>query len=150
MIKRCLKRKQLFLFASHLSMRISVLLLIILLVASCKKEQPKDAVVGETQVEIVFLKPTSGESVSSNEQIHMEARIDADALMGGWRVNLIDVESSEVLNSYDDLYSQTQYFAHHHWILETDSAKNLQIEIFALNPSNEILTSKTIDFVVEP
>lgn len=145
-----MKPKQSHLFANHLSMRISILLLALLLVVSCKKEQPTDAVVGETQVEIVFLKPSVGESVASNEQIHMEARIDADALMGGWRVNLIDLESSEVLNSYEDLYNQTQYFAHHHWILEVDEVKNLQIEIFALNPSKEVLASKTIDFAVEP
>lgn len=135
--------------ANQLSMRISILLLAVLLVVSCKKEQPKNAVVGETKVDIVFLKPSVGESVPSNEQIHMESRIDADALMGGWRASLIDLDKNEVLDTYEDLYNQTQYFAHHHWILSVDSTKNLQIEIFALNPNKEVLASKTIDFVVE-
>lgn len=127
-----------------------ILFLSIIAFVSCKDKNVQDAIVGQTSVKIMFLEPTAGQIVPSNEQIHMEARIEADALMGGWRANLIDREKNEVLDSFEDLYNQTQYFAHHHWILEVDSTKNLKIEVFALSTEKKVLGSKTIELSCQP
>jgi hypothetical protein len=109
---------------------------------SCKKEVP-DAVAGTTNVSISFNSPNSNDIISVGEEFHIEGIIDADAMMGGWQILIINSENDTVVE-YLEPYEQTQYIFHYHWFpTPTDTGANI-VRVDALDKSLNSLESKSV------
>lgn len=79
-----------------------------LVITSCKEDIPAATKESGT-VNISITSPVSNEVVSGPTEVHLDGIIDADAMLGGWKSILIDTETEEVVDEFDQLYSQTQY-----------------------------------------
>lgn len=116
---------------------------------SCKKEVPY-AEVGSTEVEIIYTSPLDGETVDGTQEFSVEARIDANAMMSGYRVTITNSNTGEILDEVEDLYEQTQYLVHHHWYPNINEITNVSVIIEALDQQMAILGSSEIKVNLSP
>ena len=82
---------------------------------SCKKNEVP-AVIGVTEVSTYFLTPSNGDKIRLNSEISIEGRIDCKDLMSGWKISIKSKSTGEILDEYTDIYEQTFYTFHHHWL----------------------------------
>lgn len=134
--------------------RISNIWLIVLLISvrlftSCKEDIPV-ATKETSEISITITSPSVNETVSGPTEVHLDGIIDANALLGGWKSILIDSSSGEVIDEYEDFYSQTQYIVHHHWIINPNDTLELEVIVQALSVEQEILDEKSVDFIWTP
>lgn len=123
--------------------------ILILSFSSCKKEVPP-AVIGSTTVKIIFLTPTHLQTFSNNEEVSIEARIEANAMMAGYRLTVTNIETGEVIEKFDDIYKETMFIVHHHWNLSMSSPTALEIKLEALDQNMLTLNEKSIQIVCQP
>ena len=116
---------------------------------SCKKEV-SFAEVGTTEVSFVFLSPTAGEIVNGSQEVSIEARIDANAMMSGYRITISNNETGEIMERLDDLYEQTQYTVHHHWYPNPSEVVSVKIVLEALDKNMQALGSDSIQITCNP
>jgi len=105
---------------------------------SCKKEVTY-AEAGTTDVSILFTSPEPGTTVIGTQEVSVEARIDAEAMMAGYRVTISDASTGEVIDKVDDLFEQTQYFVHYHWYPSMSATTEVGIRIDALGRDGQSL-----------
>ena len=116
---------------------------------SCKKEVPY-AEVGTTEITIVFSSPVAGETTNGSQEVSVEARVEANAMMSGYRVTITNSSTGELLDSIDDLYEQTQYMVHHHWYPSTSQVVPVNIKIEALDQNMGVLGSDSLQITCAP
>lgn len=121
--------------------------LLCVILISCKKEETF-AVAGVTEVEIILLNPTEGESIPINETLSMDGRIEANALMSGYSVTISNADDGEILNEYEEECEQTLIMIHHHWTPTVQSGTSIKIKIEALGQSQAVLAEKSISVTV--
>ena len=115
----------------------------------CEKEV-SPAIVGSTEVSIVFNSPTHNQTLNGSSEVSIEARIDANELMSGYRVIITDKKNGDVLDTIDDLYEQTQYIVHHHWYPSINEPTVVEIKIEALERNLLVLEEGVIDVTCTP
>jgi hypothetical protein len=121
----------------------SIALLVCMSLSSCKKNNTY-AIPGITAVEITFLNPVNGGTFNVLETLSIDGRIDADAKMGGWRVQIKDLETDEIVDEFIDMYEQTQFTIHHHWFPTVSPDTPIEIIVDALDNGQQILGTKSI------
>lgn len=121
----------------------------LLILPSCKKEPPL-AEVGQTEVEIVFINPKANQTFLCSSQVSLEARIDANAMMSGYRITISNAETGDVIDTLDDMYEQTQFIVHHHWYPDVSQSTTVQIKLEALEQNLHILGADSITIVCSP
>ncbi len=99
---------------------------------ACHKDIP-DATIENSIVSITFHSPLQGDVWEKNVETHIEAIIDADAMMGGWSTLITTLDHSDTLDFYSELYEQTQYIVHHHWIPPAETPDTILVRVFALD-----------------
>lgn len=134
--------------------RISNIWLIVLLISvrlftSCNEDIPV-ATKETSEISITITSPSVNETVSGPTEVHLDGIIDANALLGGWKSILIDSSSGEVIDEYEDYYSQTQYIVHHHWIINPNDTLELEVIVQALSVEDEVLDEKSVSFIWTP
>ncbi|MDX2360249.1 MAG: hypothetical protein QNK23_05555 [Crocinitomicaceae bacterium] len=122
---------------------------IIGLLISCQKEV-QEAEIGSTQVDIVFTSPTYGSTFNGSGEISIEARVEADAMMAGYRVTITDKKTGEIVDTIDDLYEQTMYMVHHHWFPSVHESTIYEVKIEALEKNLLVLGENTLDITCTP
>lgn len=110
----------------------------IIVSTSCKKDVP-DATIENSYISIEFHSPIKGETWYKGSESHIEAIINADAMMGGWRSLILNKDRSDTIERYSDFYEQTQYLVHHHWIPDFNSPDTLMIVVQALDKLGTVL-----------
>lgn len=127
-----------------------IFLFLAIVLSSCKDNTPY-AEIGSTDVEIVITNPTNGQDLlNTGEETHLDGRIDANAKLGGWKVELIDRNTGAIIDTYADLYEQTQYIVHHHWMFDFPDTMELTINVQALTVSNDVIAEKSLDVTCYP
>lgn len=121
--------------------------LCVLAIVSCKKDPPV-AVPGTTEVEITFQSPESSTTVSISEEIHIEGIIDANALMGGWKI-FASSENGDTIAFYEDHFEQTQYIFHYHWFPTPQETGTVTIQVEALDVNFNSLATKEIQILCQ-
>lgn len=128
--------------------KLALIIVLSIVLFSCKKEETL-AVIGVTEVEIIFTNPTQNETVSSTETLSIDGRIEANALMSGWRCTISNVTSGEILDEYEEACEQTLIMIHHHWQPTVQSGTSIQIKVEALVQSGEALAENSIVVTVD-
>lgn len=126
-----------------------VLLVSLSILTSCKEDIPV-ATKETSEISISITSPSINEMVSGPTEMHLDGIIDANALLGGWKSILIDSNSGEIIDEYEDYYSQTQYIVHHHWIINPNDTLNLEVIVQALSVEQEVLEEKSVNFIWTP
>lgn len=112
--------------------------LIAITITGCKKKVP-DATKENTVVTITFHSPVTGDIWQKGSETHIEAIIDADAMMGGWTTLIMNADKSDTIDVYTEYYEQTQYLAHYHWVPPSDTPDTLMIAVQALDKQGALL-----------
>lgn len=123
--------------------------LILFIFASCKKDEPY-AEVGITEVDIVFASPVADETINGSQEVSIEARIDANAMMSGYRITISNSKTGEIMERLDDLYEQTQYIVHHHWYPSPSETISITIDLEALDKNMQTLDAGSIQITCTP
>lgn len=116
--------------------------LIIWSLFACKKEVPY-ADASTTEISITFKSPTDNGILSVGEESHIEGIIDANAMMSGWSI-LMTRANGDTIGYYQDLYDQTQYLFHSHWIPTYTDTGTINITASALDKGFDVLKSASI------
>ncbi len=106
--------------------------------SGCKKKVP-DATKDNTVVTITFHSPVTGDTWQKGTETHIEAIIDADAMMGGWTTLIMNADKSDTIDIHTEYYEQTQYLAHYHWVPPSDTPDTLSISVLALDKQGDVL-----------
>ena len=116
----------------------------------CKDDTPY-ADVSTTEVEMHIQNPLADATIISGQDLtHLDGRIDANAKMGGWGVDLINEETGEIVESFEEYYEHTQFIVHHHWFFEYTDTMHFEIQVRAITVQMDTLATKSIHITCLP
>ena len=83
-------------------------------------------------------------------EVSVEGIISADALMAGYRIIFINVETQDTLELFDDILQQTQYNVHYHWYPQVSSTQRVEVKLQGLSTDKEVLGSTSTEIICTP
>jgi hypothetical protein len=120
------------------------LLIALTAITSCKKKN------SATTADINFTEITEGDTIAFGDTVHLEGKVVGDGELHGYKLQLIDIISAEMLLSKNSETHALSYVFDEHWVNNVTTISNLKaVVVVEINHDGD-LVSKQVNFVCLP